>query len=138
MKYLIIFLSVLFLGVVAIAQSVTSTTLVNMQPPDAQEVAGFIKAIGGWKMLGLMGIAMGAVQAAILVIRSNFVKLEGQYTLLLVLGLSLISGVLVLTSGGMALGEAAIHSQTLAALQVFINQIWKQFVEKDDVPTLAQ
>jgi hypothetical protein len=131
MKYLIIFLSVLFLGVVAIAQSVTSTTLVNMQPPDAQEVAGFIKAIGGWKMLG-------AVQAAILVIRSNFVKLEGKYKLLLVLGLSLISGVLVLTSGGMALGEAAIHSQTLAALQVFINQIWKQFVEKDDVPTLAQ
>lgn len=116
----IFFLVLAVLPIIAFGEDVAPVTL--------DDIMKFIGAIGGLKGLGALGIAAVAVQGLILVFRSQFIKLSGNAKLLVVTGLTLISGVLSLMLTGLDLPAALLHSTTLAAVQVFLNQIYKEFL----------
>lgn len=95
--------------------------------PTGEELLKFLQSIGGLKGAGALAIAVVAVQGLILFFRSSFAKFSGAYQLLIVNALSLVAGVVALkVSGGVEWSAALLHSQTLAALQVFVHQVLKQ------------
>lgn len=114
MKRFLLLLFVIMIPIVAFTQGET------VVPPTADEVKSFLESLGGWTSVGTMGFVVLAVQAALLVMRSSFVKMNGWYKLLIVNGLTLVGGVLALKLGPANLSwvEALLHSQTLAAFQV--------------------
>lgn len=133
MKSFLLFLGVLFLSGLALAQ--TSTTLLDpaIQPPSSDEVSAFFSSLKG--LTGPLAIAAAVVQGLMLVIR-KYIDL-GNYKLLVVLFLSTVFGILSLRIAGVPLSEAMLHAQTLAAFQVLFHQIYVQFVKPDAVPTMA-
>ncbi len=101
-------------------------------PPSNEEIVALFTAIGGLKGAGALAIAAVVVQALLLAVRHSIGDFLGKYKLLAVYGLTMVAGVLSLHLAGVELGAALVHSNTLAALQVFLNQIWKQFFVKQD------
>jgi enamine deaminase RidA (YjgF/YER057c/UK114 family) len=95
-------------------------------PPTGEELLKFLQSIGGLKGAGSLAIAVVAVQGLILFFRSSFAKFSGASQLLIVNGLSLVAGVIALKASGVELSAALLHSQTIAAVQVFLHQVVKQ------------
>lgn len=100
--------------------------------PQIDELMKFFASIGGLKGASAMAIAVVVVQGLLLFFRSALARFAGIYQLLIVNGLTLIAGILGLKMSGVDWASAILHSQTLAALQVFANQIWKQYQKKDE------
>ncbi len=130
-SFLLFAVSFLFVGA---AFGLTGNTMSGelIVPPSSEELLVFIQALGGWKGLGALGIAMIVVQGLLLLARTSLINIEGKWRLFAVLLLSTISGVIALLSAGVPLTEALLHSQTLAAFQVLLHQIYKQFIEKKE------
>jgi hypothetical protein len=101
-----------------------------IEPPTGDELLALLNALGGLKGLGGLAIAAVAVQGAMLLLRTSAGELLGKYRLLAVYGLSIVSGVIALKIAGVELGAALVHANTLAAFQVFLNQVFKQFFQK--------
>lgn len=96
-------------------------------PPTGDELIKLLQSVGGLKGASALAIAVVAVQALLLFFRSSFAKFSGASQLLIVNALTLVAGVLALkVSGGVEWSAALLHSQTLAALQVFFHQVLKQ------------
>ena len=96
---------------------------VGPAPSDWQKL---LEAIGGAKGAGAMGIALIVVQVLMLAAKSIW-NPSGGWQLTLVLGLSLAAGILsLMVVGKLDFGAALVHSTTLAAVQVFLNQIFKK------------
>lgn len=98
--------------------------------PTSDDLGKLLESLGGLKGASAMGIAAVVVQAIMLFFRSSLGDFAGKYRLLLVYFLSLVSGVLSLKLAGIDFGAAVLHSNTLAAAQVFLNQAVKQFFVK--------
>ena len=79
-----------------------------------------------------MGLAALLSQLAMLFLRTPLASFAGKYKLVAIYVLSVVAGLLTLKVSGMDWGAAALHTQTLAALQVFGNQVYKQFIQKAD------
>lgn len=94
------------------------------------EVAALFQSIGGLKGAGTLGVVAFVVQALMLGARSFLAGLLGKYKLLVVLLLTMVGGVLGLLTQGVELGAALVHSSTLAAAQVLLHQVYKEFIEK--------
>lgn len=120
----------LILGVLMLVLGCVAYAVDPSLPPDTSEIMAFFAQLGGLKGASALVIAGIVVQGLMLAVRSFLGDLIGQYKLLLVLGLSLVSGVVALMVSGVPLGAALVHSTTLAAFSVFFNQIYKQFFEK--------
>lgn len=104
-----------------------------IEGPSQDEIGNFLKSIGGWAGMGALGIAMIIVQGLMLLFKSSLASFAGKWRLLIVSFLSLASGVIALKLMGVAdWGAVLMHSSTLAAIQVFINQLWKQIFVKAD------
>lgn len=129
MRGLLLFLFVSFVGLVAMAQSIGVTPDGQILEPNVQEVSGFIQSLGGWKTLGAMGVAILTVQGLLLAFRSKFLSLDPKIKLLVVLGLTWVLGILALMSSGLTFAAALLHSNTMAAMQVFVNQLYQKFTE---------
>lgn len=121
MKMLLI-IALAIISFAAIAQDVPAPTI--------GEVQDLLKSIGGLKGASALAIAVVVVQALLLLVRSSFVKLKGSIKLLIVTGLTLVSGVLALVVSGLPVSAALLHASTIAAFQVFAHQVLKQFLEK--------
>lgn len=98
--------------------------------PTTQEIMSFITALGGLKGAGAFVIAGIVVQGLMLLFRSKLGDFAGKFKILVVYFLSIASGIIALKIAGVDIGAAFVHSNTLAALQVFLNQLYKQFFEK--------
>lgn len=120
----------LILGVLMLVLGCVAYAVDPSLPPDTSEIMAFFAQLGGLKGASALVIAGIVVQGLMLAVRSFLGDLIGQYKLLLVLGLSLVSGVVALMVSGVPLGAALVRSTTLAAFSVFFNQIYKQFFEK--------
>lgn len=91
------------------------------------EVALLVKSLGGLKGGGALAIAYAIVQLLLLILKAKLVKLSPGLMLSLVYGLNTAFGVLSLVIvGGLSFSAALVHSQTLAAASVFINQVFKK------------
>ncbi len=94
-----------------------------------------LASLGGLKGASALVAAGVLVQLAVKFLSTGFfnklfLKISGAAKLMIVSGLTLVSGVLGLMSQGVSLGVALAHSSTLAAAMVFIDQVYKHFSEK--------
>lgn len=123
--------------------SITSLTLVGYfafaQEVEVIETNQFlqflIQSLGGLKGATTLAIVGFAIQAIVMLLKTPLFKgvwekLGSQWKLLIITGLTLISGVVALMISGVSIGAALVHSTTLSALSVFLHQIFKQFIEK--------
>lgn len=99
-------------------------------PPTSDEIMSLLASLGGLKGASTLAIVAVVVQGLMLMLKSSIGKFAGAYQLLAVLLLTLAGGVVGLMIQGMDIGAALMHSSTLAAGQVLLHQIYKQFIEK--------
>jgi len=104
-----------------------------IMPPTQDEIMALLASLGGLKGMGVLGIVAVVVQGLMLFFRTPLADFAGKWKLTIVLGLSLVGGVVGLVATGMAWLPALLHSTTLAAAQVFIHQLVKQVTEKPAV-----
>lgn len=118
----------------------TATPAPTGSPLIDQHTSEFLKylvdSLGGLKGASSLVIAGAVVQALIKAmslpaVGKWFTETQGHIKLLIVTGLTLVSGVIgLMTAGGLTLGAALVHSTTLAALMVFANQIIQHWPKK--------
>lgn len=104
-------------------------------PPSAADFAAFLAALGGAKTLGVLGIVAVVVQGLMLLLKSKLGEMAGKYQLILVMLLTMVTGALALRMSGLDWASVLMHSTTLTAVQVFLHQLYTQFLEKP-VPVL--
>jgi hypothetical protein len=90
----------------------------------------FSAAMKGSTGMNSMGLTAAAVQAIIAFLGTRFIRLPGKYKLLMIQGLTMLTGVTMLRSQGFDWQSSVMHSQTVSAFQVFFHQVLKQF--RDD------
>lgn len=86
------------------------------------------ESIKGIKGAGAIGITLIVVQGIMMFFRTELAAWAGKWRLVVVYGLTIVVGVLALKIAGVSWGECLMHVQTLAAFQVFLNQLWKQIM----------
>lgn len=121
MKKFLLCIALMLLSLAAMAQ---------VEPTSMSDIQKFIESLGGLKGLGALGIAAIAVQGLLLFFKSAFASFAGPAKILIVYGLTLVAGVLSLKISGVDWGGALLHTQTLAAAQVFLHQLYKQLTGK--------
>jgi hypothetical protein len=101
--------------------------------PAASEWEALFVMLGGLKGASSLAIAAALVQAVMLLFRTQLGEKTGQYRMIVMLLLTLISSILAQKIAGVN-DFAAILSNTavLAAGQNFIHQLWTQFVVKSE------
>lgn len=100
-------------------------------PPSTDDIAALLASLGGLKGASALAIAALVVQGLMLLIRTKLGEMAGKYRLLIVYALSVGASILALRIAGVDLGAALVHGNTLAALQVLANQVFKQFFVKE-------
>lgn len=104
------------------------TAFSQVIPPTGDEIGSFLNLIPSLKDGGTIGIIILVVQILLFVFRSTFLKLDGKIKLVAVLGLTWIIGVLSMVFfNKIGLVEAFMHSTSIAALMVFVNELKKHF-----------
>lgn len=129
-------LAVLFLPLLALAQAEPAS--LPSELTTAQALAQLLQALGGLKSATVLGIVGLVIQAGLLFFRTQLANFAGKWKLVIVTGLSLVGGVVTLVSLGTPWLAALSSSATLASLQVFGNQLWKQLSEKNPTPPGAE
>lgn len=125
----VIALGVFFFGIIVYATT-TTTLPINTNPPTLDEVGAFLQSLPQIKDLGILGIIALAVQGLLLLARSKFIELDGKFKLIIITGLTWALGVITLKVMGSDWGSALVHSQSVAAFQVFFHQLYKQWFPK--------
>lgn len=111
-----------FCGTMALAQVVDPSV-----PPTGAEWQAFFEALGGAQGMSTLALVALGVQGLMLMFRGPLSNLAGSGKILLVTGLTLAGGVVGLRASGMDWASCFMHSTTLAAVQVFLHQLWTQF-----------
>lgn len=126
MKWLILMVGFLLLPFWAFAQEAGIT------PPTEAEIGAFIAALGG--LGSLKGLALVAViaQGVALILRTSAGELAGKWRLLIIVLVNLVGGFVTLKIQGSDTVSALLHPTMLAAIQVFVNQLYIQFFKKDE------
>ena len=98
--------------------------------PSADEWKALLSSLGGLKGAGALAIVAVVVQVIMLALRSKLGKRAGKWRLAAVMLLSLIGGMVAMRMSGIEWMPALLHANTMAAAQVLLHQLWKQFTEK--------
>jgi hypothetical protein len=96
-----------------------------------------IESIGGMKGASALAIAALVVQLIVRFLDLPFVggwfgEKSGWIKLLIVSGLTMVAAPIGLVATGMSWPAALIHSATLSAVMVFVNQVMKQFAARKE------
>lgn len=118
------------LPLLALAEGLTPNPAITPLPV-GDALQSFIGLIGGVKGASVLGLALLIVQGVLYAFRGLFDKIHGGWKYFVVTTLSL--GVVVLGQmvAGAPLFAALLNGSTLAAVQVWINQGFKQFAKKE-------
>lgn len=115
-------------GAVAFGEEIT--------PPSAEEFKALLDTllamIGGTKGITVLSVVTLVAQGIMLWTRSSFGDLAGKYRLILMTFVSLVLGVAGQLLAGQNFFAALFSASVLPLLQLFGNQVWKQFFEKVD------
>lgn len=117
-------------AIVATSSSSASSDGSAVVAPTGDEFKNYVDSLGGIKGAGTLGIILLVVQGLMLLLRSKAGDLAGQLRLLLVIGLTMVGGIISLRIQGIQWVSVLTNSATLASFQVFLHQIYSQFVEK--------
>lgn len=88
--------------------------------------------LGGLKGMGVMASVLVGVQLVMMALKTRLGHYAGKYRLVAVYMLTVASSLIALKSSGQDWVSASLHANTLAAFQVFGNQVYKQFITKKD------
>jgi len=132
MKKAFMFLSLMLMTLVmsAVAFAVEDPTVVVVGMDEFVQM--LLKSVGEIKGASGLVIAVIVTQLMMKAFQTPIANMAGKYRLLIVVVLSLITGVLAMVASGVSAPAALLHSSTIAGLQVLIHQIYKQFIEKKD------
>lgn len=100
--------------------------------PMDEFLKSLFEIIGGMKGAGVLAIVAMVVQLLMLLLKTSLGSFAGKYQLLTVSLLTLIGGFVGLVSTGSSVAAALVNASTLAGLQVFIHQIYVQFIKKPE------
>lgn len=112
---------------VAFAQDASSLPT-DLDPGDA--LKQLLAALGGLKGATALGIVGVVVQAIMLFFRTQLANFSGKWRLTIVVAANLLGGLLALKLTGISWSAALLHSNTFAAVQVLLHQVYKQFTEQ--------
>ena len=106
--------------------------------PDEEFLKMLLASIGGLSGASALGVAAIVVQLLVALLRTNMVgklwqKIPGIWKIISIMSMSAVSSVVTMTSQGVSVGAALIHSSVLSALMVLGNEIYKHFTEKKAV-----
>lgn len=94
----------------------------------------FLKSIGGVQGASALAILALLVQIFMKFVgtpwANNLLVGKGETKLMLVLGLTYVGGISTLMVGGLTFGAAFLHSTSLSALLVLLNEIYSRFIAK--------
>ena len=137
----------------AFGQSVAtpSGAVLQMPPAGSQQLSDFsqflINSLGGLKGASALAIAAFVVQVLLKLLDMDVVEnwlgksfsdWSGAWKLVVISGLTLVSGVLgLMVMGHVSLGAALIHSTTLTAFMVFANQIYQHVIAPVPAPAAS-
>lgn len=137
LKLCAMFFFAILLPTLAFAQALPPVVLDPSLDPNVAYIKLIIDSIGGMKGLGAWGISAVIIQLIIVglnlpIVGGLFGSAYGWVKLLIVSGLSMVVTPIALmaTTPAMDFGAALLHSATLAAVMVFINQIIQHFLPK--------
>ena len=94
----------------------------------------FLKSIGGAK--GMSGLALVAIVVQVLMKfvgtpwANGLLAGKGEMKLTLVLALTYVGGLTTLMVSGLTFGAAFLHSTSLSALLVLLNEVYSRFIAK--------
>lgn len=138
MKEIVKKLSFAIMAVFAVFMISVSSFAQEVVIPTNDFIMMLLESIGGMKGASTLAIVFAVVQILLKFLNTElfgkwFKDMKGSTKLTIVLALTMISGVLsLMTVGGLTLGAALLHSTTLASFSVLANQLYKQFVVKED------
>lgn len=104
--------------------------------PDSEFWTGLLSFLSSISGKSILALVAGLVQVAMVFFRTSLSNFAGKYKLLVVTGLSVVGVVLAGLMAGESVLVTLFSGVGLAALQVFINQVIKQFSEKQQLPLL--
>lgn len=123
-----------FPGMVALAVAMMARTAFGDDAiptvPTDQFLAQLWVFVGQSKGATTMAVVAGVLQLTMLFFKTSLSNFAGKYRLLILLFLTVAATITGLMSQGMTLAAALVNGATLAAVQVFIHQIYKQFFVK--------
>lgn len=120
MKKVILF-ALMFLGVAALADTPV---------PNQDFWAQLALFVGGLKGASMLAIVVGVSQLVLGFSNSALGDIEGKFKLLIVSGTTVVGTVAGMVTTGMTWTAALFSGAGLAALQVFIHQLYTQFTDK--------
>jgi hypothetical protein len=130
MKLLITLLVAIFMPIFAFAQEMVASI------SNEQFLLDLLASVGGLKGASALVIAGVVVQLLLKLLKTpiglSLLKgVKGAHLLTAVLVLTVAGGVIgLMTAGGLGIGAALLHSSTLAAFSVLLNQVYQQYIEK--------
>jgi len=99
-------------------------------------ISAVVTAMGGMSGLGALGIVALCIQLLMLFFRTPLASFAGKWKLVIDLSLSLVGGFLAQMFNGLPWYGALLSAGSLTAVQVLVNQIWKQFLtDKGNQPS---
>jgi len=101
-----------------------------MDISNSEFIQSLIVAIGGFSGASTLAVVGIIVQLLIKFFKTPIALFASKYKLVIVSGLSVVGAVIGLSMQGVDLLSAIMSGGTLAAIQVFVHQIYKQFIEK--------
>lgn len=127
----VIFLLLLFSLFSPVLYAVSSASITEVQFLEL-----FIKSMGGLKGAGTLGVVGIFIKLLLSFAHTKmsdrlFKDLSGAMKMSIVLGLSLISGIIgLMVVSDLTFGAALIHSSTLSAFVVLSDQMFKHYIKK--------
>lgn len=104
----------------------------DLTPEQLSQWNQFVESIKGTQGIGQMGFTVIVVQALMFFIRKNFPGMSGKTKIMVLQFITVVFGMLTLHAGEFDLASAFTHSNVLAAIQVFLHQLYKQFTETEE------
>lgn len=98
--------------------------------PDAEFWTLLLTLLGGIKGMGIQAVVVAVVQLVMVFFKTSLSDFAGKWKLTIVTGLTFAGTFLAAYFQSMDLIGALLSGAVLAALQVFVSQVIKQFTEK--------
>lgn len=95
--------------------------------PDSSFWAAVLGFIGSVKGMSVLALAAAATQLAMVFFRTSYGNVAGKFKISIVLGLSVVLTLIGALASGANFFGALVSGPVLAAIQVFVYELYKQF-----------
>lgn len=138
LKHRVFMLVAMFLAIPALAQVAMPDPSLPVSSDEFIQL--LLNSLGGLKGASGLAVTMVVVQLVMAFLRtpiadSLFGKPSAKLRLVIVSALTVVGGVVALKISGLSTGAALVHASTMAYLQVFLHNLYSNFIEKPVDPS---